>query len=542
MLLKELFSQLPGFVVPKNLACHPNWEKEVTGLSTNSQAIAPGNLFIGMPGTRVDGGEFWQGAIEKGAIAALISQSALQAKPIAASPNETPALVLTIGPSSADSPSADSLSADSLSADSLLADSLSTVCADLAAAFYHRPAQAMKIVGVTGTNGKTTTTHLIEYFLNQADQKTAILGTLYTRWPGYEKTAVHTTPFPIDLQQALASAQQANCQNAVMETSSHALAQHRVWGIPFEVAVFTNLTQDHLDYHKDLDDYFEAKTLLFGPHYLKGKAIINQANAYGQKLIDRLSGLKDKVWTYSVSDTSTDLYTEALTYGPTGVSGMLCTPVGKQPFSSPLVGQFNLENLLAAAGAALHMGVELEQIVAALPSFTGVPGRMERVQIEVSTAADEPTQDISVIVDYAHTPDSLENALRAARPFISGDLICVFGCGGDRDRTKRPKMGRIAYTEADRAIVTSDNPRTEDPAQILQDVVAGIEGPLEADQVICDRAEAIRSAILNAKAGDGIVIAGKGHEDYQILGTEKIHFDDREQSRFALMERLKLKR
>ncbi len=504
MLLKELFSQLKGFDVPEALAKHPNWEKEVTGLSANSQAIAPGNVFIGMPGTRVDGGEFWQGAIEKGALAALISDAALQAKPNVNGTANGTALVFT-------------------------ASDIPKACAELAADFYHRPAAQMNMVGVTGTNGKTTTTHLIEYFLNQAQQKTAILGTLYTRWPGHEKIAVHTTPFAIDLQQELASAQQADCQNAVMEISSHALAQHRAWSIPFEVAVFTNLTQDHLDYHKDLDDYFEAKALLFGPDYLQGKAIINQADAYGQKLIDRLGA---KAWTYSVSDASADLYTRDLTYGANGVSGTICTPAGHAPFTSPLVGQFNLENLLAATGAALHLGVELSQIVASLPSFTGVPGRMERVQ--VAGAA----QDISVIVDYAHTPDSLENALRAARPFIAGDLICVFGCGGDRDRTKRPKMGRIAYEGADRAIVTSDNPRTEDPEQILKDVVAGIDGPLDENQVICDRAEAIRSAILSAKAGDGIVIAGKGHEDYQILGTEKIHFDDREQSRAALEARL----
>ncbi|WP_121968735.1 UDP-N-acetylmuramoyl-L-alanyl-D-glutamate--2,6-diaminopimelate ligase [Leptolyngbya sp. BC1307] len=501
MLLKELFAQLTqAITVPETRVNHPHWTQEVTGLCANSQAIAPGNLFIGMPGTRVDGGQFWQGALEKGAIAALITPEALQAKPETKSGD----LVLTATP-------------------------IPQICAELAAIFYGQPAQAMTMVGVTGTNGKTTTTHLIEYFLNQAQQKTAILGTLYTRWPGYEKTAVHTTPFPIDLQSELASAHQANCQNAVMEISSHALAQHRPWGIPFEVSVFTNLTQDHLDYHKDLEDYFAAKALLFSPDYLKGRAIINQTDPYGQKLIGQLD--RAQVWTYSTTDSSADLYTEDLAYGPTGVSGTLCTPAGKQAFASPLVGQFNLENLLAATGSALHLGVSLAQIVAALPQFTGVPGRMERVQVEGA-------QDISVIVDYAHTPDSLENALKAARPFITGRLICVFGCGGDRDRTKRPQMGRIAYAQSDRAIVTSDNPRTEDPERILEDVVAGIDEPLDADQVICDRAEAIRRAILQAQPGDGIVIAGKGHEDYQILGTEKIHFDDREQSRAALSERL----
>ncbi len=500
MLLKELLCQLTSVQVETaSLETHHSWNQEVTGLCANSQAIAPGNLFIGMPGTRVDGGEFWPGAIEKGAIAALITPQSLAAQPNL----NSQALILT----TADVPKA---------------------CAELAAAFYHHPAQSMKMVGVTGTNGKTTTTHLIEYFLNQAQQKTAILGTLYTRWPGYEKVAVHTTPFPIDLQAELASAQSAHCQNAVMEISSHALAQHRAWSIPFEVAVFTNLTQDHLDYHKDLDDYFEAKALLFNPDYLKGRAIVNKDDDCGQKLIERAGDRP--LWTYSVEDTSADLYTAELTYGPTGVSGRLCTPAGKQAFTSPLVGQFNLENLLAAAGSALHLGVSLDQIVRALPKFAGVPGRMERVQIKDS-------QDISVIVDYAHTPDSLDNALRAARPFVSGQLICVFGCGGDRDRTKRPQMGRIAYEQSDRAIVTSDNPRTEDPEQILKDVVAGIEATLDDQQVISDRAQAIRSAIMNAQPGDGIIIAGKGHEDYQILGTEKIHFDDREQARSALEKR-----
>ena len=505
MLLKDLFSGLEGFYIPEELAEHPYWAKEVSGLSTNSQAIEPGMLFIGMPGTRVDGSKFWRGAIEKGAIAALISPAVLETEP-----NTNSALVL----SSSDIPKR---------------------CAELAARFYDYPAKSMNMVGVTGTNGKTTTTHLIEYFLNQAQQKTAILGTLYTRWPGHEKIAVHTTPFSIDLQAELASAQQANCQNVVMETSSHALAQQRTWGIPFEVAVFTNLTQDHLDYHKDFDDYFEAKALMFSDDYLKGRAIINQKDPYGQKLIERTG--RDSVWTYGIEDTNADLYTSDLSYSPTGVSGTIHTPKGEASFTSPLVGQFNLENLLAAVGAALHLGVSLEQIMVALPDFAGVPGRMERVQV-LTAAQNAKAQDISVIVDYAHTPDSLENALKAARPFVDGRLICVFGCGGDRDRTKRPQMGRIAYEQSDLAIVTSDNPRTEAPEQILKDVVAGIEGPLASEQVICDRATAIRTAILDAKPGDGIVIAGKGHEDYQILGTEKIHFDDREHSRKALEERL----
>ncbi|MGC8714891.1 MAG: UDP-N-acetylmuramoyl-L-alanyl-D-glutamate--2,6-diaminopimelate ligase, partial [Leptodesmis sp.] len=398
----------------------------------------------------------------------------------------------------------------------------------LATAFYGHPAQRLKLVGVTGTNGKTTTTHLIEFLLNRVQQPTALLGTLYTRWPGFQQTAVHTTPFAVELQRQLAKAIAAGCKYGVMEVSSHALAQGRVLGCAFAVGVFTNLTQDHLDFHRDMDDYFAAKALLFSPNYLTGRAIVNQDDPYGQRLITQISG--DRLWTYSTQDASADLWTGDLTYGPASVSGTLHTPHGEAPFVSPLVGQFNLANLLAAVGAALHLGIDLDTIVAALPEFAGVPGRMEQVSIS-------PQQEISVIVDYAHTPDSLENLLRAARPFIPGKMICVFGCGGDRDRTKRPQMGRIAADLADVVYVTSDNPRTENPQQILDDILAGIPEAVHP-HVICDRAAAIQEAILTAQPGDGVLIAGKGHEDYQILGTEKIHFDDREQAREALAKRV----
>jgi UDP-N-acetylmuramoyl-L-alanyl-D-glutamate--2,6-diaminopimelate ligase len=313
-----------------------------------------------------------------------------------------------------------------------------------------------------------------------------------------------------------------------MEVSSHALAQGRVKGCTFEVGVFTNLTQDHLDFHETMEDYFAAKALLFSPEYLTGKAIINLDDPYGRRLIDKLD--RHKVWTYSVTDSSADLWTSDLDYESNGVSGILHTPKGNVAFRSPLVGQFNLSNLLAAIGTALHLGLDVEALVGQLSLFPGVPGRMERVFL------DKGQQDVSVIVDYAHTPDSLKNLLKAARPFISGKMICVFGCGGDRDRTKRPLMGQIAAELADVAVVTSDNPRTEDPDKILQDILAGIPDSVRPI-VISDRAEAIRTAIQNARSGDGVLIAGKGHEDYQILGTEKIHFDDREQAREALAKR-----
>jgi UDP-N-acetylmuramoyl-L-alanyl-D-glutamate--2,6-diaminopimelate ligase len=493
MKLRELLAAVDG-IESANIP-----DIDIQGLKTNSHTCGVGDLFIGMPGSRVDGGEFWPGALAAGAVAAIVSAEAIQKNPPTGNS-------VVIG-----------------------AENMTQACAQIAAAFYGYPGQKLKMVGVTGTNGKTTTTHLIEYFLTQANLPTALIGTLYTRWPGFEETAVNTTPFAVDLQQQLAKAMNAGCDTGVMEVSSHALHQGRVLSCAFEVGVFTNLTQDHLDYHLNMEDYFAAKALLFSPNYLHGRAIINADDAYGQRIIASLHG--EQVWSYSVNDSTADFWMSDLSYQPHGVSGILHTPQGNVAFSSPLVGQYNLENLLAAVGAVVHLGLDLQLVAGAIPGFPGVPGRMERVQISSQ-------QDISVIVDYAHTPDSLENLLKAARPFIPGKMICVFGCGGDRDRTKRPKMGKIAAELADMAVVTSDNPRTENPEKILEDVVAGIPDMVQA-MVISDRSTAIRTAILQAQPGDGVLLAGKGHEDYQILGTEKIHFDDREQAREALQERIK---
>ncbi|MFZ4640847.1 MAG: UDP-N-acetylmuramoyl-L-alanyl-D-glutamate--2,6-diaminopimelate ligase [Nodosilinea sp.] len=471
---------------------------EVRGLCTHSQTCQPGDLFLGMPGGRVDGGEFWPGALAAGAVAAMVSTQAHSQRPPTGNDCVLP-----------------------------LTD-MAVACAEAAAWFYQYPASQMALVGVTGTNGKTTTTHLIEHLLSAAHQPTALLGTLYSRWPGYQQSAFYTTPFAVDLQANLAAAYQAGCRYAVLEVSSHALDQKRVWGCPFEVAVFTNLTQDHLDYHADMEAYFHAKALLFTTTYLAGRAVVNIDTAYGLPLAARIP--TDQLWTYSTANPQADFYTQDLTYQAHGVTGTLKTPGGDSPFSSPLVGQFNLENLLAAVASGLHLGLSLEAMVEALADFGGVPGRMEAVKVGVD-------QDISVIVDYAHTPDSLKNSLQAARPFVPGRLICVFGCGGDRDRSKRPLMGRIAQDLADMVVVTSDNPRTENPEQILQDIVAGMAADPQPEAVIGDRAIAIQRAIALAQPGDGILIAGKGHEDYQILGTEKIHFDDREQARHYLKER-----
>lgn len=496
--LRELLAGLPAELSPNQdwrTSTHPAFDTEVTGLSTNSWDCKAGNLFIGMPGTRVDGGDFWDSALAAGAIAALVS-------PQVKLPDANSACVLSM-------------------------TDMNQVCAELANAFYGYPTRQLNMAGVTGTNGKTTITHLIDFLLTQGQRPTALFGTLYARWPGHQVTATHTTPFAVDLQQQLAEAVAAGCQYGVMEVSSHALDQKRTWGCEFDVAVFSNLTQDHLDYHNSLEEYFAAKALLFSPDYLKGRAVVNIDDPYGHLLSQQLE--PSQLWTYSTESSEADLWTGDLHYAPRGVTGVIHSPRGDAEFHSPLVGQFNVANLLAAVGAGLALGLDLAQMVQSLTAFPGVPGRMQPIQVR-------PEQDISVIVDYAHTPDSLENLLLAARPFVAGKMICVFGCGGDRDRSKRPRMGAIAARLADQAVVTSDNPRTEDPQRILEDILTGI--PTDRAPVVeVDRRLAIETAIAQAAPGDTVLIAGKGHEDYQILGTEKVHFDDREEARSALSKR-----
>ncbi|MEL0171864.1 MAG: UDP-N-acetylmuramoyl-L-alanyl-D-glutamate--2,6-diaminopimelate ligase, partial [Synechococcus sp.] len=449
--------------------------------------------FVGLPGERVDGGSFWRAALQQGATAAVIGPDAAQQEPPA--PGD-PVLVV--------------------------ADPVAAAAGRLAAAFWNHPSDQLSLIGVTGTNGKTTTTHLIEHLALACGSPTALMGTLANRWPGHSRTAVHTTPFADQLQADLAAAKAAGCSMAAMEVSSHALDQARVAGCRFSGAVFTNLSQDHLDYHPTLEDYFEAKAQLFASSYLQGQAVVNSDDVHGRRLAQRLG---DQCWRSSLEDSSAELFMDGLQFSATGVTGVLHGPAGDFQFHSPLVGRFNLMNLLQAVGVLLQHGLPCDGLLQALESFNGVPGRMERVPHR----PDQP----AVLVDYAHTPDGLDNALQAARPFAEGKLICVFGCGGDRDRSKRPQMGAIAAQLADELVVTSDNPRTEDPQQILDDVAAGI--PAESPcVVVADRAAAIAQAIGQAKAGDLVLIAGKGHEDYQILGTTKVHFDDREEAAKAL--------
>ena len=494
-LLHSLLGQV-GLPIPSALV-----NAQLQSISCDSRRISGGTLFLGLPGTTVDGGRFWRQVLADGAAAAVISQAAAAADP----PGPADAVVV-------------------------VPDPVALWAGELAAAFWQHPSQRLRLIGVTGTNGKTTTTHLIEHLTAESGRPAALFGTLINRWPGHSVTAQHTTAFADQLQNQLSLAVEAGAMVAAMEVSSHALDQQRVAGCRFSGAVFTNLTQDHLDYHPSMEAYFEAKALLFSSPLLQGGAVVNVDDPWGAKLAERLQAMGTTCWRSSLASPNAELTIRDLQMAADGVRGVLTTPEGDGPFFSPLVGRFNLMNLLQAVGILQLQGLPLSRLLEAIPSFRGVPGRMERVS--APAAGDSP----AVLVDYAHTPDGLENALSACRPFTKGRLICVFGCGGDRDRGKRPQMGEIAARLADRVVVTSDNPRSEDPQRILADVRAGIANTI-AVVVEADRAKAIAEAIASAAPDDLVLIAGKGHEDYQILATGKIHFDDREEAEKALRRR-----
>ena len=485
-------------------------DPSIQSLTCDSRCVGNGSLFIGLPGEQVDGGSFWRQTLAAGGAAAVIGPAAAAADPPA---NGDPVVIVS--------------------------DPVAAWAGALAAVFWQHPSQRMTLIGVTGTNGKTTTTHLIEHLCDQVGRPAALFGTLVNRWPGHSMTSTHTTAFADRLQAQLAEAVAGGCQVAAMEVSSHALDQDRVAGCQFSAAVFTNLTQDHLDYHPTMEAYFEAKARLFQAPLLVGEgacAVVNVDDPWGRELADQLG---DRCWRCSLepegASGGVDLTMTDLKMTASGVTGWVVTPAGRAPFRSPLVGAFNLMNLLEALGVLVQQGLPLQLLLHAAETFRGVPGRMERVLLPSDQAmAALP----AVLVDYAHTPDGLRNALEACRPFVTGDLICVFGCGGDRDRGKRPQMAAIASDLADRVVITSDNPRTENPERILDDVVAGVSSTVPC-RVVADRALAIDSAVANAGPDDLVLIAGKGHEDYQILGTEKIHFDDREEAEKALRKAVK---
>ena len=470
----------------------------IGGIEHDSRKVTAKNLFVCMEGAHVNGHKFIPQATAKGAVAVLTTRKHFTP------PEGISALVVP----------------DMLNA-----------LAVIVPYFYDYPARSMRVIGVTGTNGKTTTTYLLREIFKGAGLRVGLIGTIQILIGDESFPVRNTTPNVIDLQHVLNDMRDKNIQVVVMEVSSHALAENRVAGVEFDTAIFTNLTQDHLDFHKTMDNYLRAKAKLFDMVSRRGRkpnktAIINVDDAASSEIFKHC--LCNKV-TYGVESpanlrgTELDLRADGMT-----INLITYFPISLFPYfpiSLKITGLFNVYNVLAAIGAALAEGIKPEVIKRALENFRSVPGRFERV------FADVP---FTVIVDYAHTPDGVKNVLETAAQIAKGKIIAVFGCGGDRDHGKRPIMGKLAAELSDVVIVTSDNPRTEDPEKILDEVEAGIGDKVH--ERIVDRRAAIFRAIELAEAGDVVLILGKGHETYQILNTGTIHFDDREVAKEAITE------
>ena len=484
-------------------------DPDITGLFYDSRKVQPGGLFFALKGVASDGYAFIEVAVKAGAVAVVIED------------DRTPADIAWVRV-----------------ADGRLAMSL------MAAAFYANPAAGLPVVGITGTNGKTTTTFLLESIFEKGGLPAAVLGTVNYRFGDLSIPAPNTTPESVDLQQTLRKLVDAGAKGIVMEVSSHALQQRRIDGCSFNVGVFTNLTRDHLDYHLDMESYLQSKTRLFSellvPDEKKPErhAVINTDDEYGRRIAQAAAC---PVVTYGI-EKSADINAENVEFSVSGISCTLATPKGRIELRSMLVGRFNLYNIMAAAGAGVALGLPLESIKEGLEHHGQVPGRLERV---------ENALGVTVLVDYAHTGDALENVLLTMTELKKGRIITLFGCGGDRDKGKRPIMGEIAGRYSDLSIITSDNPRTENPAEIMAQVREGIvrlgireysshEAAIFQEKgfvSIEQRQDAIRLAVKAARPGDIVLLAGKGHEDYQIIGKEKFHFDDREVAAQACREK-----
>ncbi len=456
----------------------------VTDLAYDAGRVGPGALFACVPGQRADGHDFAGVAIRRGAVALLVER-----------PLDLPVPQLVV--------------ADARLGMALAAD-----------AFFGRPTRELEVVGVTGTNGKTTTAFLLYSILAAAVRRPGLLGTVEMRIGGERRAVTRTTPEAIDLQRAFQELLAAGDRSCAMEASSHASALKRLVGTRFRALVFTNLSQDHLDFHGTLEAYYDAKRRLFTKPDVDGErppAAVNVGDPYGLRLADELRGLGGRLLTFGLVDDA-DVRAEELELTPSATSfraaGLTLRP--------RLRGRFNVENVLGAVAAGRLLGIEDEAILRGVEHVGGVPGRFEAV---------EEGQPFAVLVDYAHTPEALENVLLEARRLASGRVLCVFGCGGDRDRAKRPLMGEVVSRLADRAIVTSDNPRSEEPGAIIEEILAGMNGQEDVEP---DRAAAIARAVAQADEGDVVVIAGKGHEQGQELRDRTIPFDDREVARDAL--------
>ena len=467
-------------------------EREISAVAYDSRKVTPGALFVAIRGERADGNLFVDDALKRRA-AAVVSAQARRASGVPADV----AWVQVEEPRKA--------------------------LAQIAANFFGHPADALELVGITGTNGKTTTSFLMDSILRAAGHSTGLFGTILYRTPKGESPAVHTTPESLELEKFFAQVRNEGGTHVTMEASSHALALDRVWGCRFAAAIFTNLTRDHLDFHKTMAAYGAAKRRLFegtgagAPRV----GVVNQDDPFG----DRLKGLAQCTLTYGLAPGA-DLTTKRFTLSFTGLEFTIETPEGKLEAVSPLVGKINVYNILAAVAAAVGIGIPREAIERGIRNCSRVPGRFERVDCG---------QPFLVIVDYAHTDDALRNLLETARGLNkSGRIITLFGCGGERDRTKRPLMGEAAGTLSDLVVLSSDNPRGEDPLNIINDALVGLQRTGTEYLVEPDRARAVRLAIEGARPGDIVLLAGKGHETYQVLRDRTIDYDDREEARRVL--------
>jgi UDP-N-acetylmuramoyl-L-alanyl-D-glutamate--2,6-diaminopimelate ligase len=484
MKLKELLTYLHDNSI--NTKENPT----ITSIEMDSREVKSGSLFICINGYTVDGHDYARKAEESGAVA-ILAERQLDV--------DLPVIVVN----------------DTKRAMAVLAD-----------IFYGQPTHHLHLIGVTGTNGKTTTTHIIEKILNEAKKTTGLIGTMYIKIAEELKNAKNTTPESLTLQKTFREMRDKDVSHAIMEVSSHALHLGRIHGCDFNVAVFTNLTQDHLDYHKTMEAYKYAKGLLFAQlgnrfeHENRKIAVLNEDEEASEEFKKMTSA---KILTYGIVKHA-DVMAKEIKMTSKGTEFDLVTPIGTKTVTINMVGIFSVYNVLAAVTTCLASSVDLDTISRAIGAMEGVRGRFELV---------DGGQDFTVIVDYAHTPDSLENVLQTIKQFAEGRIFCVVGCGGDRDKTKRPLMAKIAVTYSDEPIYTSDNPRSEDPLLILRDMEEGVIG--EHYHSIPNREKAIFFAIENAKKGDVVLIAGKGHETYQQVGKETFDFDDKEIALKAIM-------
>lgn len=470
MKLQEL---LRGVAVKSSTAAD---DLEIHEVRYDSRAVQTGDLFVAIRGFATDGHQYISKAIERGAVAVVCEEA----------PAGVPAVVV---------------------------ENARQALAEIAANRFGHPADSMVMLGVTGTNGKTTTTYLVKHMLESAGHKVGLIGTNQNLIGDEVIETERTTPESYELHALFARMRDAGCTHVIMEVSSHSLVLDRVYGIPFAVGAFTNLTQDHLDFHKTMEEYRKAKAMLFA---ISEKGVINLDDDAAKAM---LADAKCPCLTFSCEKDAADLTAKNICLHANGVEFIATTKGELARVKLPIPGHFSVENALAALGMVLQAGMSLADAAHSLATATGVKGRVEVVPTDA---------DYTVLIDYAHTPDGVENVLRAVRGFAKGRVIALFGCGGDRDRTKRPKMGKIAADLADFCVVTSDNPRTEDPKMIIDDILEGMQGTKTPMEVIVDRTEAIHWALAHAKKDDVIVLMGKGHETYQEINHVKHHMDERE--------------